>query len=154
MVGLGWPLLTNGRKRLVAPHALGDIHPTEKCWLISFPRGQVAAPGSPGPLAVGLVPKILVHRGLRDWVQDHSREHQPDWGLNPCDGLYNFSGYEPGKMPGPEMLNGLIAWLSVCAKLCSVVSDSLWPHGLQPTRLFYPWNFPGKNTGVGCHFLL
>ena len=50
----------------MAPHALGDIHPTEKCWLISFPRGQVAAPGSPGPLAVGLVPKILVHRGLRD----------------------------------------------------------------------------------------
>ena len=30
----------------------------------------------------------------------------------------------------------------------------LQPHGLQPTRLFCPWNFPGKNTGVGCHFLL
>ena len=26
--------------------------------------------------------------------------------------------------------------------------------GLQPTRLLHPWNFPGKNTGVGCHFLL
>ena len=37
---------------------------------------------------------------------------------------------------------------------CSVVSDSLWPHGLQPTRLLHPWNFPGKSTGVGCHFLL
>ena len=37
---------------------------------------------------------------------------------------------------------------------CSVVSDSLWPHGLSPARLLYPWNFPGKNTGVGCHFLL
>ena len=34
----------------------------------------------------------------------------------------------------------------------SAVSDSLWPHG--PTRLLYPWNFLGKNTGVGCHFLL
>ena len=34
----------------------------------------------------------------------------------------------------------------------SVVSDSLWPHGLY--RLFSPWDFPGKNTGVGCHFLL
>ena len=32
--------------------------------------------------------------------------------------------------------------------------DSLWPHGLQPTRLFCPWDFPGKNIGVGCHFLL
>ena len=37
---------------------------------------------------------------------------------------------------------------------CSVVSNSLWPHGLWPTRLLCPWNFPGKSTGVGCHFLL
>ena len=29
----------------------------------------------------------------------------------------------------------------------------LQPHGLQPTRLLCPWDFPGKNTGVGCHFL-
>ena len=36
----------------------------------------------------------------------------------------------------------------------SVVSSSLWPHGLQPTRLLCLWDFPGKNTGVGCHFLL
>ena len=33
----------------------------------------------------------------------------------------------------------------------SVVSNSLWPHGLQPTRLLHPWDFPGKSTGVGCH---
>ena len=32
--------------------------------------------------------------------------------------------------------------------------DSQRPHGLQPTRLFRPWDFPGKNTGVGCHCLL
>ena len=32
--------------------------------------------------------------------------------------------------------------------------DSLRPHGLQPTRLFCPWDFPGKDTGAGCHFLL
>ena len=31
--------------------------------------------------------------------------------------------------------------------------DSYRPHGLQPTRLLRPWDFPGKNTGVGCHFL-
>ena len=36
----------------------------------------------------------------------------------------------------------------------SVVSDSLRPHGLQPTRLLHPWDFPGKSTGVGCHCLL
>ena len=32
--------------------------------------------------------------------------------------------------------------------------DSLPPHGLSPTRLLHPWDFPGKSTGVGCHFLL
>ena len=36
----------------------------------------------------------------------------------------------------------------------SVVSDPQWPHGLQPTRLLRPWDFPGKSTGVGCHCLL
>ena len=36
----------------------------------------------------------------------------------------------------------------------SVVSDPQRPHGLQPTRLLHPWDFPGKSTGVGCHFLL
>ena len=36
----------------------------------------------------------------------------------------------------------------------SVVSDSSRPHGLQPTRLLGPWDFPGKSTGVGCHCLL
>ena len=30
----------------------------------------------------------------------------------------------------------------------------LWPHGLQPIGLLCPWDFPGKNPGVGCHFLL
>ena len=35
-----------------------------------------------------------------------------------------------------------------------VVSDSSRPHGLQPTRLLHPWDFPGKSTGVGCHCLL
>jgi len=34
------------------------------------------------------------------------------------------------------------------------VSNSVRPHGLQPTRLLRPWDSPGKNTGVGCHFLL
>ena len=34
-----------------------------------------------------------------------------------------------------------------------VLSDSSWPHGLQPTRLLRLWDFPGKSTGVGCHCL-
>ena len=36
----------------------------------------------------------------------------------------------------------------------SVMSDSVQPHRGQPTRLPRPCDFPGKNTGMGCHFLL
>ena len=43
----------------------------------------------------------------------------------------------------------------LCAVLsCSVVSDSLQPHGLYSARLLCPWDSPGKNTGVGCRALL
>ena len=38
----------------------------------------------------------------------------------------------------------------LCAQCCLTVR----PRGLQPARLLCPWRFPGKNTGVGCHFLL
>ena len=54
---------------------------------------------------------------------------------------------------------GLLSWLNYQGSVegyvyvCSVMSDSLQPHGLQPSRLLCPWNFPGKNTGAGCHFL-
>ena len=42
----------------------------------------------------------------------------------------------------------------MCVFSHSVGSESLWPHELQPVRLLCPWNFPGKNTVVDCHFLL
>ena len=41
-----------------------------------------------------------------------------------------------------------------CCQVASVVSDFVRPQRRQPTRLPCPWDFPGKNTGVGCHFLL
>ena len=41
-----------------------------------------------------------------------------------------------------------------CCCIASVVSDPVRPHRWQSTRLPYPWDSPGKNTGVGCHFLL
>ena len=34
------------------------------------------------------------------------------------------------------------------------MSDSVWPYRWQATRLPHPWDSPGKNTGVGCYFLL
>ena len=46
-------------------------------------------------------------------------------------------------------------WSTVSVSVSrSVVPDSLRPHGLQSTRLLCPWDFPDKDTGVGCHFLL
>ena len=44
--------------------------------------------------------------------------------------------------------------VSICMYAHAQLCRTLWPHGLWPARLFCPWNFPGNNTGVGCHFLL
>ena len=41
-----------------------------------------------------------------------------------------------------------------CCCVASVVSDSVRPHRRQPTRLPCLWDSPGKNSGMGCHFLL
>ena len=51
-------------------------------------------------------------------------------------------------------VRGVCVCVCVCVLSRSVVSNPLWPHGLQPTRLLCPWDFPGKNTGASCHFLL
>ena len=62
-------------------------------------------------------------------------------------------------LPGnwtPNYRNGLHLlhkWLSENDGVLSV-SDSLQPHGPYPTKLLCPWDFPSKNTGVGCHVLL
>ena len=59
----------------------------------------------------------------------------------------------PGSSPWADCLLTDTGPLSSAARVCSVTSDSLQLHGLQP-KLFWPWRFPGKSTGVGCHFLL
>ena len=48
----------------------------------------------------------------------------------------------------------LIPSCCCCCLVTSVVSNSVRPQRWQPTRLRHPWDSPGKNTGVGCHFLL
>ena len=54
---------------------------------------------------------------------------------------------EPSTIPAAG-----VAGESCCR--CLVMSNSLRPHGPQLARLLYPWDSPGKNTGVGCHALL
>ena len=41
-----------------------------------------------------------------------------------------------------------------CCSIAKLHLTLLWSHGLQPVRLLCPWDFPGKNTGGGCHFFL
>ena len=43
---------------------------------------------------------------------------------------------------------------SLCYLITKSCPDSLQPHRVYPARLLCPWDFPGKKTGVGCHFLL
>ena len=59
--------------------------------------------------------------------------------------------HKAGSGPATGALNGCPSHTHLGR---SVVSASLRPHGLQPTRLLSPWDFPGKNTGLGCHVLL
>ena len=59
-----------------------------------------------------------------------------------------------GRDPASVITSRIFVYLWDCCQVASVVSDSVRPHGLQPTRLLRPWDSPGKNTGVGCHFLL
>ena len=57
----------------------------------------------------------------------------------------------PGKFYGQRSLAG---YSPAAAAAKSLQSDSVQPHRWQPTRLPRPWDSPGKNTGVGCHFIL
>ena len=82
--------------------------------------------------------------------------------LQSCPTLCNSIDGSPPGFPIPEILQartleGVAISFSNAWKWKwshSVVSDSERPHGLQPTRLLRPWDFPGKSTGVGCHCLL
>ena len=64
----------------------------------------------------------------------------------PVGGATKDLGWPPDRSPG--------SLVSRCCWVASVVSNSVGPHRRQTTRLPHPWDSPGKNTGVGCHFLL
>ena len=77
------------------------------------------------------------------------------WLCDPIDG-------SPSGSPVPGILQArTLEWVATSFSnawkwkwSCSVKSGSSRSHGLQPTRLLHPWDFPGKSTGVGCHCLL
>ena len=72
--------------------------------------------------------------------------------------MYAYSWQVKCKLlEGRCYLEKRIVHSSICTYVCvsrSDMPDSLRPYGLQPARLLCPWDSPGKNTGVGCHFLL
>ena len=70
-----------------------------------------------------------------------------------CPFSTDCSGLALGFVCTPDCSFCLYPEPCVCAS-CSVMSDSLQPHGLQPARLLCPWNSPGKNIGVDSHSLL
>ena len=63
---------------------------------------------------------------------------------------WTWVSYIAGRSFTLQILHFTLKWRSIT----SVMSNSVQPHRRQPTRLPHPWDSPGKNTGVGCHFLL
>ena len=82
-----------------------------------------------GNVQMSYQPQRSQHLGTMKWLQFSSRCLFDLW-----------------KQPWCMLLLLLLSHFSV--------SDSVRPHRRQPTRLPRPWDSPGKNTGVGCHFLL
>ena len=92
------------------------------------------------------------------------------WDSSHCAELANTSREQSGcKLPSIQVLptvleifhvkpdfyfhsQDVLLLLSCSVGHSLVVSDSLWLHGLYPIRLLCPWNFPGKNNGVGLPF--
>ena len=121
-------------------------------------------------LAPSQTPSILFCRHLEVVIYIHRNSGHEMYFLKYSQAKHGETDAQTGlNSPGPllwascsdvltKMSTDWLPWLSKEVKSFkwsrSVVSDSFQPHGLEPTRLLHPWNFPGKSTGVGCHFLL
>ena len=107
-----------------------------------FPlTGQNYVPWSPIPYTMLLLSRFSRVR-LCATPQTAAQQAPPSLGFSRQE---HWSGW-----PFPCPMHESETWKSSC----SVVSNSYRPHGLQPTRLLHPWDFPGKSTGLGCHCLL
>ena len=78
----------------------------------------------------------------QEWFSEHSRMLQPR-----PQKILHFTSKNTNH-------NKVYIKHHVCVCECSVMLDSSPPHELWPARVLCPWNFPGKNTGVGSRFLL
>ena len=91
----------------------------------------------------GFSSKATPHTFLKDYGSWHSRALLlVVWSCVSC-----WSWYD-------DHTSWLLLRLLSCFSVCLSHTDSVRPHRRQPTRLRRPWDSPGKNTRVGCHFLL
>ena len=155
------------------PQIASDFHYHFLAWILSSPFYRKA---NWGPESLSDLPRNtqLISGRSEHWTCIHmipeSRVLQGLWlflltakSLQSCPTLCDpIDGSPPGS-PVPGILQArtlervAISFSNESEKWKwsrSVVSDSSGPHGLQPTRLLHPWDFPGKSTGVGCHCLL
>ena len=129
-------------ERVAISCSRGSPQPRNKTWVPSLAVGFFTSepPGSPELML------LLLSRFSGVWlcVTPETAAHQasPSLGFSRQE---HWSG-----LPFPSPMNESEKW----KWSLSVVSDSLWLRGLQPTRLLCPWGIPGKSTGVGCHCLL
>ena len=92
-------------------------------------------------------PNILQNPLLKKGDQNMTPQNVPFWYLD------YFSMKAVESTDGGRGLCPHLIWLK--CTLCALSRVWLFaPRGLYPSRLLCPWDFPGKNTGVGCHFLL
>ena len=92
----------------------------------------------------GLLPLLLLSRfsRVRLCATPYTAAHQAP----PSLGFSRHEHWSGLPFPSPKHETEKWKWSR------SVVSNSSRSHGLQPTRLLCPWDFPGKSTGVGCHW--
>ena len=146
----------------------------------SFPVSQFFASGGQN-IGVSASTSVLLmntqdwsHLGWTDWISLKSKglfksllkHHSSKTSILQCLAFFIVQLAHPYMTTGKtialtrwtfvdKVMSLLFNMLSAAAAaVTSVVSNSVWPHRQQPTRLPHPWDSPGKNTGVGCHFLL
>ena len=117
---------------------------------------------------LGRVPLILsFFPSASPWLGRCQIQHIWTWTWNTWHGTGKWEAQSPSSHPPFQTDSAMGSGLFLLTKTqgkgpvhilqsesCSVVSDSLRPHGLYPAKLLYLWDSPGKNNAVGCHFLL
>ena len=95
----------------------------------------------------------ILQARILEWEKKKKKKEY--WSGLPCPPpgpLPTLQRSNPHLLRPPALVGGFFT-TSTTLFSCSIVSQSMGPFQLQPARLLFLWNFPGRNTGVGCHFL-